>query len=457
MSLIESISGIRGTIGDADGLTPQRIVAYSLAYGSWLKEQFKDQEIQVAIGRDSRISGLAVSSLVSSTLNFFGINVIDLGLVTTPTVQIAVLGLQAQGGIVVTASHNPENWNALKFLNSLGEFLSPNNVKEVLDLVGQETNTVTEENFGETTGNNNMLSLHIKRVLAAPLVNRDKIAQKNFRVVIDGINSVGGPALKELLEALGIKDVLLLNGELNGKFNHSPEPLAKNLIQLYETMTRGEFDVGFAVDPDGDRLAIFCEDGSFFGEEYTLVATAKYILEHSDNKVSVSNLSSSRALRDMTKGMGGKYFSAPVGEINVVEKMKEVGAIIGGEGSGGVIYPACHYGRDALIGVALFLSYLAEFSGSCSSLRKKLPNYVMIKEKIQLEGQDLKVIFAKLQQNFPEASIDTQDGLKLDWEKGWVHLRASNTEPVVRIYAEAESEEEVDKLVNLVKNKVNEL
>ena len=457
MALIKSISGIRGTIGGkpGEGLTPVDIVRFTSAYGIWLKSQNNQAKIKVVVGRDARISGDMVKNLVIGSLQGLGIDVIDLGLATTPTTELAVIYEKADGGLILTASHNPKQWNALKMLNSKGEFLSALDGAEVLAIAEKEEFYYTEaEYIGKIYENFDFLSKHIDNILSLKLVDTEAIRKANFKIVIDCVNSVGGIAVPALLKSLGVNDILELYCNPDGLFPHNPEPLPEHLEEISKLVIKEKADLGFAVDPDVDRLAIINEDGTMFGEEYSLVAIADYILQHSTNSIrsndgekTVSNLSSSRALRDVTEKYGGKYFAAAVGEVNVVEKMKEVGAIIGGEGNGGIIYPQSHYGRDALVGIALFLTHLAKKGKKCSELRKKYPSYYMSKNKIELkEGTDVDSILLKIKEKYKHEKITDIDGVKIDFEDSWVHLRKSNTEPIIRIYSEAKTKDKAEKL-----------
>ncbi len=457
MSLIKSISGIRGTIGGAagDNLTPQDIVECSAAFGYWVIQ--KSGKRKIVIGRDARISGEIVSSLVVSTLRSLGIDVIDLGLSTTPTVEIAVPDEEAGGGIILTASHNPKQWNALKLLNEKGEFISAADGKDVLDLI--ETGSIeyaNVDNLGAYKKDDTYIQKHEDKILALPLVHVDAVKAKNFKVVVDCVNSTGAISMPPLLEALGC-EVVLLNAEMTGQFAHNPEPLPENLSELAQAVQFHRAHLGIAVDPDVDRLALVCEDGEMFGEEYTLVAIADYILKHNPGNT-VSNLSSTRALADVTQKHDQNYHASAVGEVNVVTKMKEVNAVIGGEGNGGVIYPELHYGRDSLVGVALILSYLADFNKNISFLRKTFPSYTISKNKIQLTPDiDLDFLFENLKEKYKKERINTIDGLKIDFEEGWIHLRKSNTEPIVRIYTESSSEVIANNLANKIKSDINEI
>jgi phosphomannomutase len=452
MPIKASISGIRGTIDDSDGLRPDIISQYVLAYGTWLLNSF-NYEITVIIARDSRPSGKLINNIVKGTLNYLGIKVVDLGLVSTPTAEIAVTEFKAQGSIIITASHNPSNWNALKLLNEKGEFLNSDNMNKVLEIFASQKfhKGKNKEVLNKIVDDFN--SIHIKKILELKAVSKETIKKTNFKVVVDGINSVGGPAVVQLLKALGVNNIIELNCDNSGNFNHSPEPLAQNLVELSAVVKNEKADIGLAVDPDGDRLSIVCENGSFLGEEYTLVTIADYILSQFGSSTTVSNLSSSRALADISKKYNGKHFSTPVGEINVVEKMKEEGAIIGGEGNGGVIYPALHYGRDALVGVALFLSYLAVLNKPCSFLKTYLPKYYLMKDKVNLRENDkIEDVFKKIKSHFNEAKINEIDGLKLDFENSWIHLRASNTEPIIRLYIEGKTKKRCNVLYRKVLN-----
>lgn len=439
MPLIKSISGFRGTIGGrpGDNLTPQDIVECTAAFGQWvLKTSGKPI---IVVGRDGRISGEIVSALVINTLRAMGISVIDLGLSTTPTVEIAVPLEKAGGGIILTASHNPKEWNALKLLNHKGEFISAKDGEAVLDLVAKKNvEYATVDKLGGYRQDDTYIKKHIEKILALPLVDVEAIRAKQFKIVVDAINSTGALAVPPLLEALGCQ-VVLLNGEVNGHFAHNPEPLKEHLGQLSTSVRQQKANLGIAVDPDVDRLVFMCEDGEVFGEEYTLVAVADYVLSKKKGNT-VSNLSSSRALRDVTEKHGGEYFASPVGEVHVVEKMKATKAVIGGEGNGGIIVPELHYGRDALVGIALFLSHLVKSGRQISTLRKTYPDYQMAKSKIERTPDiDLDKIFFALKEKYQREQINTEDGLKIDFEQGWVHLRPSNTEPIIRVYSESNS------------------
>ncbi len=441
MALIKSISGIRGTIGGKPGdtLSPLDVVRFTAAYGTWLMQHSKNRK--VILGRDGRISGEMVQRLVISTLNALGIDVVDLGLSTTPTVEMAVVFEKAAGGIILTASHNPKEWNALKLLNEKGEFISGEDGAKVLDIASKDDYTFAPvDKLGSYTVNNTALQQHIDAIVNYPLVDVAAIKKAKFKVVVDAINSSGAFAVPDLLKALGVKDITVLNEEVNGKFAHNPEPLPEHLTGLCNEVNKQQADLGIAVDPDVDRLCFVCEDGSLFGEEYTLVAVADYILSHRKGNT-VSNMSSTRALKDVTVKHGGTYTPSAVGEVNVVNKMKAVHAVIGGEGNGGIIVPDLHYGRDALIGIALFLTHLAKEKKSAKQLRNTYPNYFMSKNKIELHaGFDLKKIFDHIKKKYKSHPINTEDGLKIEFENDWVHLRSSNTEPIIRIYAESNFE-----------------
>ncbi len=454
MTLIKSISGFRGTIGGqaGDNLTPIDAVLFAAAYGTWLKNQSADQTIRVVIGRDARISGSMVSNLVANTLIGLGIHVIDLGLSTTPTVEIAVPLEKAQGGIILTASHNPKQWNALKLLNHRGEFLSAQAGAEVLALSEAGTfDFASVDELGTLTHDDSYLSKHIDSILALPLVNCSAIAAANFKVVVDAVNSSGGIFVPALLNALGVTQITKLYCEPTGHFPHNPEPLPEHLGDLSNEIKSTQADLGITVDPDVDRLAMVCEDGSMFGEEYTLVAVADYVLSKTPG-ATVSNLSSTRALRDVTEDWHKQsYAAAAVGEVNVVEKMKAIHAVIGGEGNGGIIYPESHYGRDALVGIALFLSHLAEKKCKVSELRDNYPAYTISKNKIELTPNvNVDEILSKMASNYSNEEVDTTDGVKIYIGKEWVHLRKSNTEPIIRIYSESKNAEAADALAKRI-------
>ena len=450
MTLIKSISGIRGTIGGNTGenLTPVDAVKFAAAYGAFIiKRNPNAKEIKVVIGRDARISGKMISNLVANTLVGLGINVIDLGLSTTPTVEVAVPLEKAEGGIILTASHNPKEWNALKLLNEKGEFLNGADGEEILKLAENEDFTFAEvDNLGSYKKNKKYLKKHIKEVLKLDLVDVKAIKKAKFKVVVDGVNSTGGIFIPALLKELGVKCIELYC-EPNGQFPHNPEPLKENLTDISKLVVKKKADLGIVVDPDVDRLALISEDGSMFGEEYTLVACADYVLGRLGGGNTVSNLSSSRALRDVTEKHGGKYTASAVGEVNVVQMMKDTDTVIGGEGNGGIIYPASHYGRDSLVGVALFLSHLAHKKMSCAALRDSYPSYFMSKNKIQLTPQiNVDKILETMASKYKDEDVNTIDGVKIDFNKEWVHLRKSNTEPIIRIYTESTSQENADKL-----------
>jgi phosphomannomutase len=461
MTLIKSISGFRGTIGGqaGDNLTPIDAVLFAAAYGTWLKNQSSDQTIRVVIGRDARISGPMVSNLVTNTLIGLGIHVIDLGLSTTPTVEIAVPLEKAHGGIILTASHNPKQWNALKLLNHRGEFLSAQAGAEVLALSEAGTfDFASVDEIGTHSHDDSYLSKHIDSILALPLVNRSAIADANFKIVVDAVNSSGGIFVPALLEALGVTQITKLYCEPTGHFPHNPEPLPEHLGDLANEIKATQADLGITVDPDVDRLAMVCEDGSMFGEEYTLVAVADYVLSKTPG-ATVSNLSSTRALRDVTEEWHQQtYAAAAVGEVNVVEKMKAIHAVIGGEGNGGIIYPESHYGRDALVGIALFLSHLAEKKCKVSELRDQYPAYTISKNKIELTPNiDVDHILNKMALAYANEEVDTTDGVKIYIGKEWVHLRKSNTEPIIRIYSESKNAEAANALAKRIITEIQEL
>jgi phosphomannomutase len=442
MALIKSISGIRGTIGGQPGdtLSPLDIVKFTSAYGTMLKNANPENK-KIVIGRDGRISGSMVQGLVANTLIALGFDVIDLGLSTTPTVEMAVVMEKAVGGIILTASHNPKEWNALKLLNNKGEFISGSEGKQLLEIAQNEAFSYsTVDELGSITNGTDLLQKHIEACVNYPLVNREAIAAADFSIVIDAINSSGAIAVPALLDALGVKKYTVLNGEVNGQFAHNPEPLPEHLRDLCNEVNRQKASMGIAVDPDVDRLCFVCEDGSLFGEEYTLVAIADYILKHRKGNT-VSNMSSTRALKDITIKHGGTYTASAVGEVNVVSKMKAVNAVIGGEGNGGIIVPDLHYGRDALIGIALFLTHLAIEKKTVKQLRNSYPDYFMSKNKIELTADvNLSSIFTKIKEKYSKHPINEEDGLKIEFDNDWVHLRSSNTEPIIRIYAESNSE-----------------
>ena len=459
MTLIKSISGIRGTIGGKAGenLTPIDAVKYAAAYGTWIKLQRNKEEYRVVVGRDARISGHMMQQLVMNTLVGMGIHVIDLGLSTTPTVEVAVTLEHADGGIILTASHNPKQWNALKLLNNKGEFLNSAAGQEILDIAeGESINFAEVDNLGEININDAYIDLHIEEILNLPLVNVEAIKKAKFKVVVDAVNSTGGIAVPLLLEALGVHPIKLYC-EPNGHFPHNPEPLKEHLGDLMELVVKEKADFGLVVDPDVDRLAFVDEKGEMFGEEYTLVAVADYVLQNKPGNT-VSNMSSSRALRDITNKLGGTYSASAVGEVNVVEKMKETNAVIGGEGNGGIIYPELHYGRDSLVGIALFLSYLAEINISVSQLREEYPAYYMSKKKIELTPQlNVDAILKAMEDRYSSEDISTIDGVKIDFAENWVHLRKSNTEPIIRIYTEAKSQDKADALAKNIMKEIKEI
>ena len=442
MALIKSISGIRGTIGGkaANNLTPLDIVRFTAAYGSWLLEK-NPKNRRVVIGRDGRISGSMVQNLVVNTLVGLGIDVVDIGLSTTPTVEMAVKWESAAGGIIITASHNPKEWNALKLLNDLGEFISGDDGIFILEKAASEDfNFASVDKLGIYSQNDSYLQKHIDAVLSYALVDVEAIRQKKYKVVLDVVNSTGGIYVPPLLKALGVEELTILNDGSYGKFAHNPEPLPENLTELSAAVRKNKADFGIAVDPDVDRLCFVCEDGSMFGEEYTLVAVADYVLGKRPGNT-VSNMSSTKALKEITLKHGGKYFPSAVGEVNVVNKMKEMNAVIGGEGNGGIIVPDLHYGRDALIGIGLFLSSLSAHKNGIKSFRAKYPDYFISKNKIELEnGIDVKAIFENIRKKYKNQPVNTEDGLKIEFDTDWVHLRTSNTEPIIRIYAESNFE-----------------
>lgn len=456
MTLIKSISGIRGTIGGVagDNLTPADIVKFASAYSFWLREQSSDKQLTVVVGRDARISGQMVSDIIVGTLNGCGIDVIDVGLCTTPGVEMAVTAREADGGIIITASHNPRQWNALKLLNARGEFLSAADGERILEL-GEATGLVYPpvDLLGKVVSRQPFDQEHIDAVLSLPLVDVKAVAERKFRVVVDAVNSVGGIVIPALLRQMGV-EVYELNCTPDGEFAHNPEPLAENLTQISAEVVRLGADMGVVVDPDVDRLALVCEDGTMFGEEYTLVAVADYVLSKTKGNT-VSNLSSSRALRDVTLAHGGQYFAAAVGEVNVVTKMKEVGAVIGGEGNGGVIYPESHYGRDSLVGVALFLTHFAAKGMTMTVLRDSYPRYFISKNKIELTPDvDVDALLAEVKEIYKAEQVTDIDGVKVDFADGWVHLRKSNTEPIIRIYSESRDRASANELAGTVIAKI---
>jgi phosphomannomutase len=460
MTLIRSISGIRGTIGGSpgEGLSPLDIVKFTSAFATFIMKNSTGKKTRFVIGRDGRVSGEMVNRLVSGTLMGMGADVTDGGLSTTPTIEMAVIEQKSDGGIIITASHNPEQWNALKLLNSKGEFISASDGEEVLAIAEKGNFTFAPINkLGKLTKNDTFIKKHIEKILKLELVDVKAIKKANFRVAIDCVNSTGGLALPSLLEALGVSKIDELYCEPTGRFPHNPEPLPENLGEISEMVKKNKADVGFVVDPDVDRLAIVTENGDMFGEEYTLVAVADYILKHKKGNT-VSNLSSTRALQDITEKTGGHYFASAVGEVNVVEKMKEVNAIIGGEGNGGIIYPELHYGRDALVGIALFLTHLAKTGLRCSKLRSSYPAYYISKNKIELsEGIIVDNILEKIKDKYKKNPVNIVDGVRIEFEKQWVHLRKSNTEPIIRIYAESDSEAKSEHLAKKMIEDISEI
>lgn len=460
MSLIKSISGIRGTIGgrSGDGLGGVDVVKFTAAYAEYIKRCNNGVAGKIVVGRDARISGPMVSHLVVGTLMAMGFDVVNIGLATTPTTELAVTGEGADGGIILTASHNPIQWNALKLLDRNGEFLTDAAGKEVIRIAEEEDFSFADVmDLGAEFTNDTWGNRHIDMVKNLPIVDADAIAKADFTVAVDAVNSVGGVVIPQLLKALGVKNVVELNCEPTGHFAHTPEPIPENLTQIADYMKSGKADVGFVVDPDVDRLAIVMENGEMFVEEYTLVAVADYILSHTPGST-VSNLSSSRALRDVTRRHGCEYYAAAVGEVNVVAKMKETGAVIGGEGNGGVIYPELHYGRDALVGVAIFLTLLAKSGKTVSELKKTYPPYQIAKNKIQLTPDiDVDAILLAVKDKFKDCDITDIDGVKIDFPESWVHLRKSNTEPIIRIYSEAETMEKADALAEEIKTVIASL
>lgn len=459
MALIKSISGIRGTIGGkpGEGLSPIDVVTFAAAYGTWLKKQGHSSN-SIVLGRDARISGAMVNSLVANTLIGLGWDVLDIGLSTTPTVELAVPWTQAAGGIIITASHNPAQWNALKLLNHLGEFISDADGKDLLEIAeNQDFSFASVENLGQLIEDDTFLTKHIDHVLGLPWVDQASIEKANFKVLVDAVNSTGGIVVPDLLKALGVHQVDVIFGEPTGHFAHNPEPLPENLTAMIEKMKAGNYDLGIVVDPDVDRLCFISEDGTPFGEEYTLVAVAEYVLSKQAGNT-VSNLSSTRALKDVTVKGGGSYFAAAVGEVNVVNQMKAQKAIIGGEGNGGVIFPESHYGRDALVGIGLFLSHLAQKGIKISELRATYPSYVMSKNKIELSADlNVDLILATVAKQYQNEHVNTIDGVKIDFSDRWVHLRKSNTEPIIRIYSEAPSEEDANALAQQIMQVIQEI
>lgn len=451
VTLIKSISGIRGTIGGTsdDALTPGNIVKFTAAFGSWVLKN--SGTAKIVVGRDARISGEMVSNLVTGTLIGLGIDVVDLGLSTTPTVEIAVTEENAGGGIIITASHNPKQWNALKLLNHKGEFISGADGEEVLAMADKDNTVYAQvDKLGKITKDDSYVQKHIDKILAIDLVDVKAIKARKFKVLVDAVNSTGGIFVPQLLRALGVSEVIELNCTPDGKFPHNPEPLPEHLTSAAQEVKHSKSDLAVVVDPDVDRLCFISEDGSFFGEEYTLVAVADYVLKHRKGNT-VSNLSSTRALRDVTEKAGGEYFASAVGEVNVVEKMKEVNAVIGGEGNGGIIFPELHYGRDALVGIALFLTHLAKEKKICSMLRENYPDYFIAKKKIELTPEvNIDDLMSKMKEKYKKQPINTVDGVKIEFDKEWVHLRRSNTEPIIRIYSESRSEATADHLAEKI-------
>lgn len=456
MSLVKSISGIRGTIGGhvGEGLNPVDITRFTAAYATQRQAAIPNNKT-IVVGRDARLSGPMVEHIVCGTLMGMGYNVVNIGLATTPTTELAVIGEKAAGGIILTASHNPKQWNALKLLNEKGEFLNDQEGKEVLAIAENESFVFAEvDQLGQMT-HKDYLPYHVDKVLQLPLVDVEAIKKRNFTVAIDCVNSVGGLAIPAMLKALGVTNIIELYCEPNGQFPHNPEPLPQHLTEISELLKQGKADLGFVVDPDVDRLAIICEDGSMFGEEYTLVSIADYILAHTPGNT-VSNMSSSRALSDITRKHGGEYTASAVGEVNVVAQMQKVNAIIGGEGNGGVIYPACHSGRDALVGVALFLSHMAKMDMTVSTYRQTLPEYYISKNRIDLTPDtDIDAILARVKDIYKEERVNDIDGVKIDFAEGWVHLRKSNTEPIIRVYSEAATMEKANALAQQVMAIIN--
>jgi len=460
MTLIKSISGFRGTIGgkEGEGLTPVDIVGFASAFASFIYDESGKEKIKIVVGRDARISGQMVNQLVCGSLMGLGIDVINIGLATTPTTELAVTDYNADGGLILTASHNPKQWNALKLLNSKGEFLNAEEGELVLKIAENELFDFADvDDLGTITEISDYDQKHINHVLNLKYVDVDAIKAANFTVAFDGINSVGGIILPELLKVLGVQNIIGLNTEPSGNFAHTPEPLPENLTQIAAAMVEQKADVGFVVDPDVDRLAIVNEDGTMFGEEYTLVAIADYLLSKQKGNT-VSNLSSTRALRDVTEKYGGEYTAAAVGEVNVVTQMKKVNAVIGGEGNGGVIYPASHNGRDALVGIGLFLTHLAHSKMKCSELRATYPEYFISKNKIELTPEiDVDAILSKMKAKYSNEKVNDIDGVKIDFAEEWVHLRKSNTEPIIRIYSESKSEDKAQLLAETIINEIKEI
>lgn len=461
MTLIKSISGIRGTIGGpaGEGLTPFDIVKFAAAYGTWLNSQYPSTEAnKIVMGRDARISGPMANHLVTGTLMGLGIDIVDVGLSTTPTVEMAVVFHKAQGGIILTASHNPKQWNALKLLNHKGEFLSAADGEEILKIAESGSMTFKDVNkLGKVTCDSDALTKHIEAIVAMPLVDVSAIAKSKFRIAVDAVNSSGGIAVPMLLRKLGVEDIIEIYCEPTGNFPHNPEPLPEHLTEISKQVIRQKAHLGIVVDPDVDRLALVCEDGEMFGEEYTLVGVADYILQNKKGNT-VSNLSSTRALRDVTEAAGGKHYASAVGEVNVVDMMKSRNAVIGGEGNGGVIVPELHYGRDALAGIALFLTHLAKFGKSASMLRAKYPDYHISKNKIELTPDiDVDKILIAIRDKYKKQPINDIDGIKIEFDKEWVHLRKSNTEPIIRIYSESQSATTAENLAEKIISDIKDI
>ncbi|MFA4852516.1 MAG: phosphoglucosamine mutase [Bacteroidales bacterium] len=460
MTLIKSISGIRGTIGGkaGEGLSPADVMKYTAAYLSWLKSEVKKKNPHIVIGRDARLSGEMIRDIITGTATGMGLNVTDIGLAATPTVEMAVIDLKADGGIIITASHNPKHWNALKLLNNKGEFLSASEGQKILGIAENDEVVFSQaDDLGSLKFDNSALQKHIEKILALSQLDVKAIKNAGFKVAIDCVNSVGGISIPVLLEALGVWNIEKLYCQPTGIFPHNPEPLPEHLVDISKRVVESKSNVGFAVDPDVDRLAIICEDGKMFGEEYTLVAVADYILKNKKGNT-VSNLSSTRALRDVTKKNGGEYFASAVGEVNVVEMMKSKNAVIGGEGNGGVIYPELHYGRDALVGIALFLTHLAKSGKKCSALRDTYPSYFISKNKIELLPEiNVDNVLVKMKDKYAKQPVNTVDGVKIEFDKEWVHLRKSNTEPVIRIYSESDSMVKAEHLAKKIIEDIKEI
>jgi phosphomannomutase len=460
MTLIKSISGIRGTIGGkaGDGLSPADVMKYTAAYLIWLKSEVKKKNPHIVIGRDARISGEMIRDIVIGTATGMGFNVTDIGLSATPTVEMAVIDLKADGGIIITASHNPKHWNALKLLNNKGEFLSASEGQKILEIAENDEVVFSQvDDLGSLKFDSSALQKHIEKILALPQIDVKAIKNAGFKVAIDCVNSVGGISIPVLLEALGVSNIEKMYCQPTGIFPHNPEPLPEYLGDISKRVVESKSNVGFVVDPDVDRLAIICENGEMFGEEYTLVAVADYILKNKKGNT-VSNLSSTRALRDVTKKNGGEYFASAVGEVNVVEMMKSENAVIGGEGNGGVIYPELHYGRDALVGIALFLTHLAKSGKKCSALRDTYPSYFISKNKIELLPEiNVDNVLVKMKNKYAKQPVNTIDGVKIEFDKEWVHLRKSNTEPIIRIYSESDSMVKAEHLAKKIIEDIKEI